>query len=101
LIHGLNFALYWSASIDAIHKLAPKDLRTICIAVLNVSYHTFGGALGNLIWGIVYDYHGVVNVYKYAAFLMIGIVVLLKYQEDAFHGSLRSNKDSDLSSIDI
>jgi cobalamin synthase len=42
--------------------IAPKDLRTTCIAVLNVSYHTFGGALGDYICVHKYVY---MYIYQY------------------------------------
>jgi PPP family 3-phenylpropionic acid transporter len=60
-LHGLNFALYWATMVDAIFKLAPKKLTTSCMATLNVTFFTLSGALGNIIWGYVYDAMG--NVY--------------------------------------
>jgi hypothetical protein len=78
LIHGLNFALYWSAAVDAIHKLSPKELNTTSMAALNVAYATFGAAVGNLLFGYVYDLSGGVNsVYNFSAILMILTIGLL------------------------
>jgi len=51
LLHGFNFALFWSASVDAIFKFAPKDLASSSMALLNMVYFTGGGAVGSLVWG--------------------------------------------------
>ena len=92
LIHGLNFALYWSAAIDAIHKLAPAELQTICIAALNVSFYTFGGAAGNVIWGHLYDYSkGIFYVYLYSSLLLFCTVVLLRSQCSILNTALSSH----------
>jgi len=72
MIHGLNFALYWAAAVDAIHKLSPRELTTTSMAALNVAYATFGAAVGNLVWGYVYETcGGVTSVYNYSALLLI------------------------------
>ena len=92
LLHGLNFALYWSAAIDAIHKLAPNELQTICIAALNVSYYTFGGAAGNVIWGHLYDYsRGIFWVYLYSCLVLIFTLLLLRSQRSILNTALSSH----------
>lgn len=89
LIHGLNFALYWSASVDAIYKLAPLDLTTICVAALNISYYTFGGAVGNIVFGHIYDSSGGAEaVYRCGGALLIMTVLLLKSQEQIITAAL-------------
>jgi predicted MFS family arabinose efflux permease len=75
-LHGVNFALYWATMVDAIFKLAPKKLTTSCMATLNVTFFTLSGALGNLIWGIVYDEMGGVHwVYVGASAMMATFLV--------------------------
>ena len=92
LLHGMNFALYWSAAIDAIHKLAPKELQTICIAALNVSFYTFGGAAGNVIWGHLYDHSGgIFSVYIYSSLLLVFTVLLLRSQSLILNTALSSH----------
>ena len=92
LIHGLNFALYWSATVDAIYNLAPVELTTICIAALNVSYYTFGGAVGNILFGFVYDYYGGARcVYLCAVVLLLGTLGLLKSQQSIINNALLIN----------
>jgi hypothetical protein len=80
VLHGVTFALFWSSAVDAIHKLAPKDLTTSCIAALNVTYFTMAGAVGNVLWGTVYDHNtgGVVTVYWYATFLLVITILVLR-----------------------
>ena len=92
LIHGLNFALYWSATVDAIYSLAPVELTTICIAALNVTYYTFGGAVGNILFGFVYDYYGGARcVYLCAVVLLLGTLGLLKSQQIIINNALLIN----------
>jgi MFS family permease len=88
LIHGLNFALYWSASVDAVYTLAPVELTTICIAALNVSYYTFGGAIGNIVFGFIYDYYGGARgVYLCAAVLLVLTLSLFKSQQNIINAA--------------
>ena len=54
LLHGFNFALFWSASVDAMFRFSPKDLSTSSMALLNMVYFTGGGAVGSLVWGFIY-----------------------------------------------
>jgi MFS_1 like family len=95
LIHGLNFALYWSTSVDAIYKLAPLDLTTICIAALNISYYTFGGAVGNIVFGHIYDSSGGADaVYKCGGAILILTLLLLKSQEPIITAALSRHSHS-------
>ena len=89
LLHGFNFAVYWSVSTDAIYKLAPKELTTICIAALDVSYFTFGGAVGNILFGHIYEANqGPGSVYWYSFLLLSAILMLFKTQEGAITSAL-------------
>ena len=99
LIHGLNFALYWAAAVDAIHKLSPKELNTTSMAALNVAYATFGAAVGSLLWGYVYDSYGGVNsVYKYSALLLMGTIVVLYSSRSLLNSSNFSHLASEIGS---
>ena len=73
LIHGVNFALFWSAIVDAMYKFAPKDLSASCMATLNIVYFTLSAAVGNLIWGILYDMSGGVTAVYVTSAIMLAI----------------------------
>lgn len=77
LVHGLNFALFWSASVDGIRRLAPVDLAASSMAVLNVSFFTLAGVLGNLVWGPLYDQLGVRSLYLLSAVALALVTVYL------------------------
>jgi MFS_1 like family len=95
LIHGFNFALYWSTSVDAIYKLAPPELTTICIAALNISYYTFGGAVGNIVFGHIYDTSGGADaVYRCGGAILIMTLLLLKSQEPIITAALSRHSHS-------
>ena len=71
LIHGVNFALFWSAIVDAMYKFAPKDLSASCMATLNIVYFTLSAAIGNIMWGVLYDISGgVITVYVISAIML-------------------------------
>ena len=95
LLHGLSFAVYWAAAIDAIYKLAPKELQTISIAALNVSYYTFGGAVGNLVWGYAYDhFNGAEGVYRYSCVLLVVTVLLFRSRSHLLNSASLSHESN-------
>ena len=92
LLHGFNFALFWSATVDIIFKLSPKDLSTSCMSILNVVYFTLSQAVGSLIWGYVYDYGGgVFSVYVAAAMFLFANVLYFGTTEDILRSALSHN----------
>lgn len=97
LIHGVNFALFWSAVVDTMYILSGNiteyhlvncspsllftdycgstrsggDLKASFMAALNLSFFTLGGAVGNALWGYLYTlFGGIFYVY------ILGAVVL-------------------------
>ena len=61
LIHTLAgpcFGLFWSASVDAVHKQSPKHLGTSCMGTMSMFYNILGACIGSLTWGYVYAYFG-------------------------------------------
>lgn len=83
LLHGLNFALFWAAAVDAIFKLSPKELSTSCLSSLNVIFFTMAAGVGNLLWGYLYDYYGgVFRVYLLAA--IVSVVNALYFYYSSF-----------------
>jgi len=76
MLHGFNFALFWSASVDAIFKLAPRELNTSSMATLNVFYFTVAGAIGNLMWGLVYEWTGGITlVYFFSSLVLFANII--------------------------
>ena len=73
IIHGVNFALFWSAIVDAMYKFAPKDLSASCMATLNIVYFNLSAAIGNLVWGILYDLSGGVTTVYVTSAIMLAI----------------------------
>ena len=61
LMHGFNYALFWSASVDAVFHQSPKHLGTSCMATLNLFYQALGFGIGSLLWGYVYEFLGGMN----------------------------------------
>jgi PPP family 3-phenylpropionic acid transporter len=90
LLHGFTFAFYWSAVVDAIYKLSSKDMQSSCMASLNLIFYTVGGAIGNVVFGNIYDYYGGVY-FVYIVSCFIGIINV-KYFE-RFEQSITSTLD--------
>ena len=82
-------------------RLNDHDLLVCLQAALNVAYATFGAAVGNLLWGYVYDAHiDVTAVYNYAAWLLIITIALLSgsrslINEAHFHHSHYTDGEKD------
>ena len=81
LLHGFNFALFWSASVDAIFKFSPKDLASSSMALLNMVFFTGGGAVGSLVWGVIYEWGGGVTYVYLISALTLLVNVLFFYSE--------------------
>lgn len=73
LMHGFNYALFWSASVDAVFHQSPKHLGTSCMATLNLFYQALGFGIGSLLWGYVYEFLGGMN----STFYLLAILASL------------------------
>lgn len=94
LLHGFNFALFWSASVDAIFKFAPKDLATSSMALLNMVYFTGGGAIGSLVWGFIYEWSGgVTYVYLISALTLLVNVLYFRAEEHVLSAAMSDCDD--------
>ena len=58
VFHGPSFALFWSASVDAVFKQSPKHLATSCMACMSMFHNVLGPCIGSLILGYVYAWLG-------------------------------------------
>lgn len=93
-MHGINYALYWSAAVDAIYKLAPKNLTSSCMSTLNIMYFTLSGAFGNFLWGLLYRHTGDINyLYLLAACVLTGVVLVLYRSEHILENSIHLSVD--------
>jgi predicted MFS family arabinose efflux permease len=77
LLHGLNFALFWSAAVDALFKLAPKGLTSSCLSTLNVMYFTLSGSAGNLLWGYIYSELGSMSLLYLGGAVVLSCMLLV------------------------
>ena len=73
LTHGANFALFWAAAVDMLHRAAPPGLSASSLAALNMAYFTVAGAASGLVWGPVYDAHGAAAVFAASAALGLAV----------------------------
>lgn len=95
VLHGVCFALYWSAAIDAVYKLSPKNLTSSCLAMLNVMYFTLSGALGNWFWGWLYSFTDEVKwVYILSASCCILLVLSFRQCEQVLKTGLTTVTNS-------
>jgi hypothetical protein len=81
ILHGFNYALFWTASVDAIYKQSPKHLVTSCMATLNLFYGTAGFGIGSLLWGYVYAFCGGMT-YKFYVCAIVSNCLVIKYFYD-------------------
>lgn len=95
LLHGFNFALFWSASVDAMFRFSPKDLSTSSMALLNMVYFTGGGAVGSLVWGFIYEWGGgVTYVYLISSLTLLVNVLYFKAEEGVLVAAMLACSDS-------
>jgi hypothetical protein len=85
LIHGVNFALFWTAAVDAVVILSPPELANSCMASLNMIYFTLGGILGNSCAGYLFDLGGSLLLYYISAFILAFNVMIFQ----SYKGTLR------------
>jgi MFS family permease len=81
LLHGLTFGAYWSCVIDVVNALSARHgLVSGSVAIINALYFTVGGAIGNILWGCVYDegraWGGILGVYCMAAALAAAVLAV-------------------------
>ena len=79
IIHGLNFALFWSAAVDLMAKLAHPDIKNGCMAALNMAYYTLGAAAGSFAWGAVDLRWGSMRVMYLIAAAATILMILITY----------------------
>lgn len=93
LLHGFNFALFWSASVDAIFKFSPKDLASSSMALLNMVFFTGGGAVGSLVWGFIYEWGGgVTHVYLISSLTLLVNVLYFFSEESLLRESILTDE---------
>lgn len=58
LTHGLAFGLYWSAGLQHIQNIAPKDFTQTFLGIFCSLSNNAGGILGTIGGGFVYENYG-------------------------------------------
>lgn len=82
LSHGLTFGLFLAATVDWIHRIAPKQHRSFFQALAPSIYFGIGSISGSWLGGVVIETFSVMTMYRLAAlFAAAGAVVI------AFGGS--------------
>lgn len=94
LMHGFNYALFWSASVDAVFHQSPKHLGTSCMAALNLFYQALGFGVGSLLWGYVYEFFGGMNgtFYLCAIAMSASATVYFYHQKQYIDIAMMENK---------
>ncbi len=71
LLHGLAFAMMWSASVAYANAVAPSGLGATAQGLLTGVYFGLGAAVGALLGGFLFDAFGPLLMYRWT-----GVVVL-------------------------
>ena len=85
LLHGFCYALFWTASVDAVFCQSPKHLVTSCMATLNLSYQAVGFGIGSLAWGYVYEYLGGMTIFFYALAILASTLAGFYFYSNRFY----------------
>ena len=75
LLHGFCFALFWTAAVDTVQRLAPRGLEASSQSLFVMVWGTLGQAAGALLWGVAFDRVGARPVYLAAAALCAATAV--------------------------
>jgi predicted MFS family arabinose efflux permease len=89
LSHSVCFALYWACVVDRVSSAAPSGILNGAVAMVSALYFTVGGAVGNVLWGGVYDSLGSMT----GVFLLAGagVAALVVWQRAHNFGSVNEN----------
>lgn len=85
LLHGFCYALFWTASVDAVFCQSPKHLGTSCMATLNLSYQAIGFGIGSLFWGYVYEYLGGMTSFFYTLSILASALAGFYFYSNKFY----------------
>ena len=70
-LHGLTFALLWSASVEYGKIHAPKDFTTTMQSIITTAYSAAGVGIGSLVGGYIMDKYGGRWMYRGSAALSL------------------------------
>merc|ERR1712183_676879 len=89
LLHSVTFALFWAAAIEQTEAMSTKNIYGTMFGILNSVYFGFGGLIGNMGGGMIFDSFGGLALYRYSAILTGSLLVVFVLYFHAF-GVLRS-----------
>eukprot|EP00397_Hematodinium_sp_SG-2012_P026642 GEMP01027932.1.p1 GENE.GEMP01027932.1~~GEMP01027932.1.p1 ORF type:complete len:685 (+),score=110.58 GEMP01027932.1:128-2056(+) len=74
-LHGVTFALVWTASVHHVRKLAPPGLEASAQAVLSLTFMGLGSWIGLTLGGVLFDYIGYKETFVgFAAVISLSLV---------------------------
>lgn len=71
VLHGLTYATTWSVSCTFINTISPPQCRSTMQAMLEGLHWGFGGGMGALVGGYLYDHYGAVRLFEVSALLSL------------------------------
>lgn len=77
LLHGLSFALWWSAAVYKVNQLMPSSMAATGQGLLSATYGGFGAVIGALLGGVLYQ-NFVPNVLWLSSMLLCAISIILQ-----------------------
>ena len=69
MLHGIGFALTWSAMMEHIHRISPKDIVVTMFGILCGISFSFSAMIGNMVGGIVYETYNGRILFRSVAFV--------------------------------
>eukprot|EP00904_Undaria_pinnatifida_P002326 jgi/Undpi1/12094/HiC_scaffold_4.g01792.m1 len=77
MVHGMTFAITWSATTDYAHQIAPAHMRTTVQGVISGLHWGLGFGLGALLGGILYEHLGARLCFIVSSILPLFALMLL------------------------
>jgi MFS transporter, PPP family, 3-phenylpropionic acid transporter len=71
LLHGPTFVLIWIAGISYADNLSPPHLKATGQSLFSTTLSGLGGTLGGFVGGILYDTVGAVQMFRFAAVVLV------------------------------
>jgi oligosaccharide:H+ symporter len=77
LLHGPSFALMWVAGVSYVNKIAPSGLEATAQGLFSGVMLGVGSAIGAFLGGFLYEYVGIVSMFRVASIIaLIGVVFM-------------------------
>lgn len=76
-MHAITFALMWSAVVENVRQIAPKEWLATFSSLLAAVYYAMGPGLGSLVGGQVWELYGPRTMYR-AFGVVVGALCLFR-----------------------